>query len=670
MAGAVHIEDLRRALGSQSSTTFDEATLRFFQGSFDVGLRNVDVNELQASWLPLLIDNGACSDEAQARTLCEKVLEQLRTPTAAAQAAATSSTAGAEPPKGVVEPDISMELIPWLEQLKLKNYQAKAEEWCRNEGAIKMQEIFENIDNFSETLCLKPLEVKRVKKAVEAATKKPDQPAQIAAAAAAEVAPRPGAGGCAPTQSRYGYVGEYAVMEELGEGATAKVYRCVKGEEAFAMKTISLSKLRMQRDFQRISDRLQREIQILFSLRHPKIVSLFGVEEDKDNLHLIMELVPGRDLFDKIVEKGQFQEPVAKYVFVQICEGLEYIHSKGIVYRDLKPENILVEREREEQGLTLIEIKLTDFGHSKLINDGYSIPLTRVGTPQYWAPEVSDAKQAARGYGREVDLWSLGVVVYVMLIGTYPFNGIGESIDVQIRNAKLDFRNRLVSQSGQKLIRSLIQVKPMDRLPLQQCLEHQWAEGARPFLNRLMKLSTVSGPMSNIEECLPMAAAVNREQLQRDLHHWMAKHRCAAQLRNGEVVATIPEAQYQDARAELEKLVRFFNDQAVGNGVGHPQAAAPPAVPSAPQRSRQFRTVTATLRVSPEEGAGLVLKPERGGMRVSEICTSPGQPDLIVQDLITAIQEVSLRGHPEAVQDIFGRHFVDGAQLSVKRETR
>mmetsp|Transcript_52712 Transcript_52712/g.97579 ORF Transcript_52712/g.97579 Transcript_52712/m.97579 type:complete len:151 (+) Transcript_52712:1-453(+) len=148
----------------------------------------------------------------------------------------------------------------------------------------------------------------------------------------------------------------------------------------------------------------------------------------------------------------------------------------------------------------------------------------------------------------------------------------------------------------------------------------------------------------------------------------MAKHRCAAQIRNGEVVATIPEKQYQDARAELEQLVQFFNNQVVGNGAGRTQAGAPAALPATGQR-RQFRTVTATLRVSPEEGAGLVLKPERGGMRVSEICESPGQPELQVQDLIIAIQEVSLRGNPDAVQDIFGKHFADGAQISVKRET-
>ena len=90
-----------------------------------------------------------------------------------------------------------------------------------------------------------------------------------------------------------------------------------------------------------------------------------------------------------------------------------------------------------------MEIKLSDFGHSKLINDGYSTALTRVGTPQYWAPEVSDLDplQAKKGYTQQVDLWSLGVVLYVMLIGAYPFDGLREPIERQIRRADVKFPN-------------------------------------------------------------------------------------------------------------------------------------------------------------------------------------------------------------------------------------
>merc|ERR1711959_380194 len=110
-----------------------------------------------------------------------------------------------------------------------------------------------------------------------------------------------------------------------------------------------------------------------------------------------------------------------------------------IVYRDLKPENILVTG--KAAGEADLQIKLSDFGHSKLVNDGYSTALTRVGTPQYWAPEVSDPVLSAQGYDHRVDLWSLGVVLYVMLMGAYPFDGVKAKIEDQIQNPQLTFRS-------------------------------------------------------------------------------------------------------------------------------------------------------------------------------------------------------------------------------------
>merc|ERR1719199_924523 len=137
---------------------------------------------------------------------------------------------------------------------------------------------------------------------------------------------------------------------------------------------------------------LQREIQILFGLKHPRIVTLFDVIEEADKLCLVMEIVSDGELFDYIVKRGTLSEPGARNVFCQIVDALKYIHSKDIVYRDLKPENILVSGKTDKE--TDLQIKLSDFGHSKLVNDGYSTALTRVGTPQYWAPEVSDPKMS------------------------------------------------------------------------------------------------------------------------------------------------------------------------------------------------------------------------------------------------------------------------------------
>jgi len=484
----------------------------------------------------------------------------------------------------------------------------------------------------------------------------------------------------------------YEVLEELGQGATATVYRCMKGDEMFAVKTISLAKLRLQRDFQRIQDTLHREVQILFSLRHRRIVSLFDVVEEQDKLHLVMELVEGKpglgnELFDYIVASGSFPEHVARYVFLQITEGLKYIHSKDIVYRDLKPENILVDHKASREDL--LEIKLSDFGHSKLINDGYSTALTRVGTPQYWAPEVSDPQKAALGYDQNVDLWSLGVVLYVMLIGSYPFDGIGERIEDQIRkppNFRAQGSSQEVSELAQDLIRALMVVEPKKRLPLDQCLSHPWSVSkANSCLSQVMnlKLKTEMDPrMVELRLQIPIEVPKEKvQQLRRDLQEWMMKFHSSATIRHQEIIATLrDETRVEAARRDLIGIVEH-NFGVKPMDAPRPVGSGLPAVQEGTAREEgdgggyggarrptaSFRTVYHTLRVSGEHGAGLDLLPERGGMRVEAVYPEPGQPGLQERDLITKINEVSLRGTPETVEEVFGSHFCDGAQLAVRR---
>jgi len=285
----------------------------------------------------------------------------------------------------------------------------------------------------------------------------------------------------------------------------------------------------LSKGFNREYAKLKREAQILGTLRHRYITSLTNVFEQKESLYLVMELIKGGELFDQIVYhnikpyKGHMSEPEARYVFIQVASALEYIHGKQIVHRDLKPENILVVRNRrllEREALqqdytwnTLMEydlekacqlqaydIKISDFGLAKLIADGYSIATTRTGTPQYWAPEVAasvDKNLAGRsssqsgsrnqqapqnaaasdpeGYSFSADLWSLGVIMYVMLCGKYPFDG--QNSGELIAKAKFDYPSNVsdLSDLAKNLIENLVVKDPRDRMPLKHCLKCKWA---------------------------------------------------------------------------------------------------------------------------------------------------------------------------------------------------
>jgi len=136
-----------------------------------------------------------------------------------------------------------------------------------------------------------------------------------------------------------------------------------------------------------------------------------------------MELLQGGELYYPIVQKGRLNEWEAKVVVVQVVDALAYLHEQHVIHRDLKPENILIHSSFDTPQGTHYKVKLVDFGLSKLIRDGLSIARTFVGTPQYWAPEVLVAGENGSEYDYRVDIWSLGILLYVMLAGSYPFDG-------------------------------------------------------------------------------------------------------------------------------------------------------------------------------------------------------------------------------------------------------
>lgn len=233
---------------------------------------------------------------------------------------------------------------------------------------------------------------------------------------------------------------------------------------------MSLKTLRLQPSFQLERQKLQREAEILASLRHDHIVAFNDVVEGPDHLYLVLELVTGGELFDRIVLKGTFREMEARHVFRQVASAIEYIHAQGVIHRDLKPENILVRSVTSGADGDVFSVALADFGVSKMLKSGLSVARTYVGTPQYWAPEVrACGPMSESGYDHRVDIWSLGVVLYVMLAGEYPFREHGSQGGGPEPPKPLKTSNAV-----KHLLAQLLSPDPRARMELADCLKHPW----------------------------------------------------------------------------------------------------------------------------------------------------------------------------------------------------
>jgi len=268
----------------------------------------------------------------------------------------------------------------------------------------------------------------------------------------------------------------YAMGDELGRGRFSVVQRAKHKQEnvSYAIKVVVNESLSDEENL----EALETEIKILRQLRHPYIVSLKEVVTTPSDTYIVMELLSGGELFNRIVDKGSFPEKEAAQLFAQILLSMEYLHSLHIVHRDVKPENILyVESDKDD-------IKLIDFGYAGLWTP--ERPLTGLcGTPDYVAPEVLtwyDDDENGTAYGTGSDLWSLGVLLYVILSGCSPFSADEEEqLLKQVAEAKYEFFEnewKDTSQSCKDLISRLLVVDPAARMTMEQVLEHPWLKEA------------------------------------------------------------------------------------------------------------------------------------------------------------------------------------------------
>lgn len=270
----------------------------------------------------------------------------------------------------------------------------------------------------------------------------------------------------------------YELGQELGRGNFSQVRKGIKKDtgEVYAIKCIQESKLT---DEDR--DALKIETQILRGCESPYIIKLYGFYEEvvngKTMYYIVTELVSGGELFDRIIEKEYYNESDAQEITKTIAQALKYCHDRGVVHRDLKPENILLKSKDDDNS-----IKIADFGFAKQYDTSSEDALaTSCGTPGYVAPEILSGKK----YGKQVDMWSLGVILYILLCGYPPFHHENQkALFKLIKTADYKFDEEYwnqVSNEAKDLISQLLVLETDDkkRLTVDEVLSHEWLSKVR-----------------------------------------------------------------------------------------------------------------------------------------------------------------------------------------------
>ncbi|KAG5334487.1 CHK2 kinase, partial [Acromyrmex charruanus] len=301
----------------------------------------------------------------------------------------------------------------------------------------------------------------------------------------------------------------YVIGRRLGTGACGEVRLLFRkdGSETFAIKVIQKNYFSAGTgNILNNPANVRNEVEILRKLKHvssdifkasllyhcscqwsfefqPCIIPLKDIFDTTEVMYIILELMEGGELFDRIRSKGKLSESCAKLIFYQVVHAVYYLHRQGITHRDLKPENILL-KDNSENPL----VKVSDFGMSKFV-DTQTMMRTFCGTPMYVAPEIL-ATNGRSSYTNQVDVWSLGVILYVSLSGRVPFSNNNATLADQIKGGMYEFGSyfTLVSQDAINLIKRMMTVNPKKRITVPQILLHPWLRdiNMQREVNRLM----------------------------------------------------------------------------------------------------------------------------------------------------------------------------------------
>ncbi|KAI3446920.1 hypothetical protein Pfo_003585 [Paulownia fortunei] len=286
-------------------------------------------------------------------------------------------------------------------------------------------------------------------------------------------------------------VGKYELGRTIGEGTFAKVKFAQNTEtgDNVAIKVLAKSTILEHK----MVDQIKREISIMKIVRHPCIVRLHEVLASQAKIYIVLEFVTGGELFDKIVHHGRLPENESRRYFQQLIDAVSHCHSKGVYHRDLKPENLLLD--------TKGNLKVSDFGLSALPQQGVDLLHTTCGTPNYLAPEVL----SRRGYdGAAADIWSCGVILYVLMAGYLPFHETDLPCLYNKINAAQFTCPFWFSPAATSLIHKILDPNPETRIKIEGIKRDPWFQKnyvpVRPREDEVVNLDDVRAVFDDIED--------------------------------------------------------------------------------------------------------------------------------------------------------------------------
>jgi len=284
------------------------------------------------------------------------------------------------------------------------------------------------------------------------------------------------------TESNGNIYKEYEILDHIGQGSYGRVYRAkhIKTGVTRAIKKINKHSYNMTLEEEQ---NLIKEISILKQLDHPNILKIFEFYNSRQNLFIVSEYLTGGELFKKIVEEKHFDEKVAAHIMKQLFSAVNFCHVNNIIHRDLKPENILIES-YENTKKEYFTIRVIDFGTSEY--NKKCMLKEKIGSSYYIAPEVLNNK-----YNEKCDLWSCGVIMYILLCGYSPFNGrTEEAILEKVKIGKFSMSDSIweeVSNEAKDLVKKLLTKNIEKRLSAEQAINHEWFKKVEKFEKRISK---------------------------------------------------------------------------------------------------------------------------------------------------------------------------------------